>query len=478
MKYCSRCGAALPDDAVFCNQCGHPAEDQQPEQAQPAQENFEQAESCDTQYQQPVYEQPGCGQPSAPGDNGQGSWMPETPVKKKKKLTWLWIVLGVLVAAGAAVAIWFFCFNKTPEDRLSEAAAKTEKQQQVILENAVNLNNFSRYVTDYNNTGKITLYTVADGAEIELQLRSAIDPNRKIAVYEYDYDISAEGNHLPLKFQAAMNEKEIQIALPELLGDVYSIPFDEANLSSELFSAYKNMAEGRNFLENLGDYTSLGEVADDTVRFEDGQKECQIYNLEPDEELLKRIEELLGAFASQIEDFPIRNFAYIVEDGLLRGLRFDVKDGRESHEISILLEGEENPWTHITFREDGKVEGEMSFDSTDSGFELKLIAEGEELLRITCDDEEQKIVLAVKGKEIVFRYGLQGNEAHFEIESDEFRMKLTAGPDNQLKAEMLSHDAVDVTKMDQADFQKMMQEIYTSLFLNPDTQWIYGSILN
>lgn len=89
---CNQCGASLPDDATFCNNCGAPvAQPQQPQYQQPV-------------YQQPMYQQP---QPmyAQPIYNGVD---PEQERLSKSILTmgilslalgWLIAVLGVVFGA-------------------------------------------------------------------------------------------------------------------------------------------------------------------------------------------------------------------------------------------------------------------------------------------------------------------------------------------------------------------------------------------
>ena len=54
---CNQCGASLPDDATFCNNCGAPVA--QPQYQQPQQPQYQQPQYQQPQYQQPApYQQP------------------------------------------------------------------------------------------------------------------------------------------------------------------------------------------------------------------------------------------------------------------------------------------------------------------------------------------------------------------------------------------------------------------------------------
>lgn len=73
MKYCPRCGAQLPDNAMFCSACGTQfGAPQQPYQ-QP-------------QYQQPQYQQP----------QKMTYWEKVKAAQKKQKIKWwMWPIIAV-----------------------------------------------------------------------------------------------------------------------------------------------------------------------------------------------------------------------------------------------------------------------------------------------------------------------------------------------------------------------------------------------
>ena len=500
MKFCPACGASLPDDAGFCNHCGQPqGQPQAPQQEQPQAPQQEQPQAPQQEQpqapqqeqpqapryeappyeapQQPGYEAPRYGQqPPAPGSNG---WEPMAqPPKKKKKLTWLWIVLGVLVAAAAAVAVWFFCFRKTPEEQLSSAREKTgEKQEELLLTNAKNLKNVKEFVSDYKNAGKVSISLETGGDSVQLDVRSAADLEKKILSYELNLDMNINGRNLPLKIQTAMNEKEMQIALPDLLQDVYSLPMEENDQSSGWVDAYKAMEQGRGVLESLDEYLELREVTEETIEIGGSDRKCQIYTLELNEELKDSIDQLLET--AGIGEFPVGSVDYFVEKGLLRGMRMNLTAEGEDHELSMLLEGKKNPAEHITFNMDGKTGAELTFETTDSGFEGKLTIDDEEVIRLVCDDEEKTVDLIndETGK-LTIRYDLDGDKASFGLEYDDMELKASIEPEDHVQAEMISDDAIDISKMSDEEAEALGQELVTSLWSNPDTQWIIEEILS
>ena len=86
----------------------------------------------------------------------------------------------------------------------------------------------------------------------------------------------------------------------------------------------------------------------------------------------------------------------------------ELQHEEESHELTLVLAGEENVWEDILIYADGEVVLEGGFIQRKHGFTFSLEAEGEKLT-FHVDDQEQKIRVKQNGKELTcMNYDLDG----------------------------------------------------------------------
>lgn len=88
-----------------------------------------------------------------------------------------------------------------------------------------------------------------------------------------------------------------------------------------------------------------------------------------------------------------------VVDGYLVAMHLDIDYEGENHTATVRLEGNGNIWEEFSIFADGEEGLTGSFSSTGSGFELSLVAEGEELL-LECDDALDELTLSLDGEEL------------------------------------------------------------------------------
>ena len=88
-----------------------------------------------------------------------------------------------------------------------------------------------------------------------------------------------------------------------------------------------------------------------------------------------------------------------VADGYLVAMHLDIDYEGENHTATVRLEGNGNIWEEFSIFADGEEGLTGSFSSTGSGFELSLVAEGEELL-LECDDAVDELTLSLEGEEL------------------------------------------------------------------------------
>ena len=148
MKTCTKCGAMLEDNAVFCGKCGASfANDaaaamggaQQPF-GQPQQPQFNQPQQPFGQPQQPQFNQPQqpFGQPQQPF--GQPQYQPGfqggAAVKQGSNKAVIFIILGIVLAAVVGVLLYFFVFKggNYSKDIIGTWVDKTDSTSTVTFE--------------------------------------------------------------------------------------------------------------------------------------------------------------------------------------------------------------------------------------------------------------------------------------------------------------------------------------------------------
>lgn len=495
MKYCTKCGAPMKDDALFCTACGHRAGSPEAPQTeapvpQQAQEPFQSA--APQQGQNPDYgaapqqgQNPNYGAAPQQGQNpgfgtvynpdSQYMVPPQKPPRRKRKLTWLWITLGVLAAVAAAVCIWFFCIRKTPEEKLASAITSTSEASQDLLKHSKNLKKMGEFITKPENTGRVAFSCSGEDAAIDMEILSDTDLKNKRMGEEIRYTINTEGKTLPMRLQMYMDQEEVQFALPDLSAEVFSMSPEDAGLGKDWLDHYETLEEkGPDNVEKaLEETLKVEEVETETRLVAGEERSCQIYHINLNSQALSGVSSLLASA-------PVANlkYSFIVSDGLLRGFLLSGQEAGGRVNIELLLDGEENPYSHVLMKVNGRTVMEMKLEATDSGIRISLLLEGEEIGTIVYDDDEKTLTITADGEEMVFLCGIFDNEAHFEMGTDEFDLAMTMGPNQEVKAEPLSDSPLNLSNLSESDKQRIVMDIITALAENPDTSWILDSLID
>lgn len=444
MTYCSNCGAENADGAAFCRVCGQPVKNAAQSAGQPG----------NPYYVQPPY----CQQPQTPGYGGQAPWM--QPPKKKKNLTWLWIVLGVVAAAAIAFSVWFFGFERKPEKQLDNAVIKTERMLPELFDHAENFRDFVKTVSGCRTSFKGTYSMVSEKWDYcqNHELCGKVDFGKKIVVLDYrGGDGKKDDFSYDLKAQAAISGEEIQLNFPGLDLDVASFPLSDVSIDPDWISLLQYADEGRGFLGGLAKYTGIAEVREERVRIGGSKRECQIYELNVNQSLIDDVMNILEdcQAVDDLSDILVESFSFIVEDGLLRGIRVEASADDEESSVELLLEGEENPWSHIAlYNRDHEAIMELSIKPAKDGFSARAEAFGN-TVKITCNDSRKCLTLKDDYDRLDIDYDVQDGKAVVTFgEEDNYHTEITLEPDSGLKAEMLSDDPeeFDLTGDDLMDF--------------------------
>lgn len=462
MKYCHNCGTGCEDFARFCPDCGAALDP--PSWAAPATETPDSG-AVPSDAPETVFA-PNPGPVSASGE----SCPPEEPVpRKKRRLLWLWILLPVLALLIAGGLIFYFLFWNSPEWKLERALDKTGGALKEIFENCDNLEAFSqRYETlteDRQTSTGFRFHYALPEASIAIALEGE---------YDYDYParlldgsgqlrMEADGDAFDLALRFSADEDTLMLELPALAEGTYSVDtqrfgkaykgssfyeedggfqgnrFDWDNLSLNFFPETYSWddfeREHSDKLEQFLDTLTIMEAGTETVSLRGESRNCTAYVIRFSKKQLSRLvesyaEALDGASIVQgtgvggnheildsLLDCLDQLRVYLDDRGYLAGLEFELSTyGDTSSLCRIVLDGEENPWSRIVLsleNEDGALEPTLicTLTEREDGFAIGIgDTEGENGLRIECDDAVGTIVAYLHGGFVSYLTGSNSTE--------------------------------------------------------------------
>ena len=134
MKNCTKCGAVLEDNAMFCGKCGASFADQTVQSMGFQQPQFNQPQPQQPQFQQPQqqFNQP---QPFGQPQYAQPGFQGGTGVKQGSNKALIFVIIGVVVAAIVCVILFLFVFKSDyKKDIVGTWVDKTDSTSSITFE--------------------------------------------------------------------------------------------------------------------------------------------------------------------------------------------------------------------------------------------------------------------------------------------------------------------------------------------------------
>ena len=177
MKNCTKCGAVLEDNAVFCGKCGASFADQAVQSMGFQQPQFNQPQPQQPQFQQPQFQQPqqqfnqpqpqqfqqpqqqfNQPQPFGQPQYAQPGFQGGTGVKQGSNKALIFVIIGVVVAAIVCVILFLFVFKSDyKKDIVGTWVDKTDSTSSITFEDGGTLKMVLRGITlkgTYKISGK------------------------------------------------------------------------------------------------------------------------------------------------------------------------------------------------------------------------------------------------------------------------------------------------------------------------------------
>ena len=157
MKNCTKCGAVLEDNAMFCGKCGASFADQTVQSMGFQQPQFNQPQPQQPQFQQPQqqFNQP---QPFGQPQYAQPGFQGGTGVKQGSNKALIFVIIGVVVAAIVCVILFLFVFKSDyKKDIVGTWVDKTDSTSSITFEDGGTLKMVLRGITlkgTYKISGK------------------------------------------------------------------------------------------------------------------------------------------------------------------------------------------------------------------------------------------------------------------------------------------------------------------------------------
>ena len=157
MKNCTKCGAVLEDNAMFCGKCGASFADQTVQSMGFQQPQFNQPQPQQPQFQQPQqqFNQP---QPFGQPQYAQPGFQGGTGVKQGSNKALIFVIIGVVVAAIVCVILFLFVFKSDyKKDIIGTWVDKTDSTSSITFEDGGTLKMVLRGITlkgTYKISGK------------------------------------------------------------------------------------------------------------------------------------------------------------------------------------------------------------------------------------------------------------------------------------------------------------------------------------
>ena len=391
--YCTKCGAKLADDAVFCTNCGAPCE------AAPAPNPVPQP----VEAAQPVYSE-------APVFS-QAPVAAEPPIAAKKPSGGRGILLGLgclLLAAVVAFGAWFLLRKNSAEARLLQAAKNSASELGDYLKELPNLRTVMENLeaidpdqalhadvdytvsmqadlggTVYETTAKIAVAFDLDGAAkkvlgsalykveyaygsdaqtMEIPLSVYADESElrcasSFALEEDEYltlplkDLPAQWNAsafskltgitLPDDLELGLNTQAGEADLEQMLRDRYGDDWEKFAKSVEVrkYDGASPFGTAGTTYALVWDRELLEKMADEAETIDDSPS---LSSLKSGDLSAERVVSMLEEVSEALSDYPL----FYVENDKLTGLQISNED--EGATVTLRLLGTQNLWEHLT----------------------------------------------------------------------------------------------------------------------------------
>lgn len=379
MKYCHNCGAPLADDVRFCTACGTPLDPPETEPAMPeppvTPEMPEMPEMPESAPEMPVM----------PGET-----LPPEPPKKRKKRIWLWILIPVVVLALAAGALYYFLVWNAPQARVQRAWQKTAEALETEVGRPENLMAFAEALQgplSEQRSLNALLSFESDGETLSAEIHTQRDNAARRLGGTAELTMPWGEGTLPISFYG--DAEEVQLTLPGITDDVYSIPthgFAEAYANSALGEMLGELdslddidlfpeetakdpalsGDLQEKLQSFGDSLKVTKAGTSVLTLDGRSVSVTNYDIDFSKKQLTR---LCRAFCDAYEiDFSVNIgvemstdtvinelvdsmrtplHVSVDGDGMVRAWEMTVRDSGTDTTVRIQLAGEENPWNRI-----------------------------------------------------------------------------------------------------------------------------------
>lgn len=369
--YCTKCGAKLADDAVFCTNCGAPCEaapapnpvPQPIEAAQPV------APEAPVYSEAPVF--------------SQAPVAAEPPIAAKKPSGGRGILLGLgclLLAAVVAFGAWFLLRKNSADARLLQAAKNSASELGDYLKELPNLRTVMENLeaidpdqalhadVDYTVSMQADLggmdYATAKIA-VAFDLDGAAKKGLGSALYKVEYAYGSDAQTMEIPLSVYADESELRCASSFALEEDEYLTLPLKDLPAQWNASAFSKLSGITLPDDLelGLNTQAGEAdleqmlrdryGDDWEKFAksvevrkyDGASPFgtagTTYALVWDRELLEKMADL-EEVSEALSDYPL----FYVENDKLTGLQISNED--EGATVTLRLLGKQNLWEHLT----------------------------------------------------------------------------------------------------------------------------------
>ena len=522
--YCVKCGSFLPDGARFCASCGAAVEIAETASAMPT------PETQDTQIPAESYDETFC-QPAPEQYSADENGMTPAPKGGKKKLVLL-ITAAVLALAILVGGVLLISAYTSAEARLARAFGNTAEQFSEITDNAEDLQEMFENLSEMEGRNTVDVgyrmeYGYMDLFSAKTEYRMQIDRDVKNRQMAYSLAASVKGENMLMpeqneatdyRLDLYMDEDRLMASMPGTIDEYYSLPLDDlgeklrdsdlgALMEDELDRDVMDILYGLDVdlfaARNLDGIKKLCpreyEAFMDTVVVEalDRAMPCDadceaVYYVTWD---MERLGELVSAYypisltktygtdrileAMEAEDMmqELEEFFSLLEaelyfgvsEGMLTAIHADLEFDGEKGSVSLVLKGQGNPWGDFSLYADDEEVMTGGFTATAKGFELSMVAEGEELL-LVCDDRANELILEFEGEELAVLAYSDENDSFllaFEInESEEgyqmvMECALEIRPLNKIEK---PKDAIDLLRLDENELYDLYETLENALY--------------
>lgn len=534
MKYCHNCGTGCEDSARFCPGCGAALDP--PSWAVPAAETPDSG-ALPSDAPETVFA-PNPGPVSASGESRSPEKPVPRKKRRLLWLWILLPVLALLIAGGLIFYFLFWNSPEWKLERALDKTGGALKEIFESCDNLEAFSQRYETLTEdrQTSTGFRFHYALPE-ASIAIALEGECDYDYPARLLDGSGQLrmEADGDAFDLALRFSADEDTLMLELPALAEGTYSVDtkrfgeaykgssfyeeddgiyggfydnrFDWGNLSLNFFpEAYDwddFKREHSDKLEQFLDTLTIMEAGTETVSLGGESRDCTAYVIRFSKKQLSRLvesyaealdganivanivlgtgvggnHEILDSLLDSLDQLRV----YLDDRGYLAGLEFELSTyGDTASLCRIVLDGEENPWSRIVLSledEDGALEPTLicTLTEKEEGFAIGIgDTEGENGLRIECDDAAETIVAHLHGSLVSYltgsnstelltvQYGSTSSGVTLRLSADFLEQTLEVGLEVSAlsgKPAMLAARATNLFQMSEAELEALEEEI-------------------